>query len=486
MEGIKKIATYKNVDRSAVISLEKGKLPPQAIDCEESLLGSLMIDNKILDEVLNIIKSEEVFYKEQHKYIFKAVVILYKKSSPVDLITVSAELRLLKALDLVGGEYYLIQLTQKILSGAHSSWHAMIILQQFVKREIIKLTSETQYLAYDDSVDTFDLVEDYSKKVDQVNKILNIGTSSKTIGNSLENLKKRLVILSDRRYDEITGLNTGIQRIDEITSGWQNSDLIVIAARPGMGKTSFVLKTSLASLKKNIPVGFISCEMSVDQLTTRLVAIDTDFHLNQLFRTGFDKQEYFETFDAHQKRIEAMPLYFEDSKSELYDIVALCRTWVRSEGVKIIMIDYLQLMNYSEIKGNREQEISTITRRLKLLAKELNVPIILLSQLSRQVETRGSNKRPQLSDLRESGAIEQDADIVAFLYRAEYYQLEVDHDVLDKGGNAEFIIAKHRNGSLDKIAMYWDGNKTKYMDPRELHETSSYNGLPNINPDNAF
>lgn len=475
-------------EKSNIISLEKGKIPPQAIDCEEAILGGLMVDSNTADEVLNILKSPEVFYKEQNKMVFKAIERLYKKSSAIDLITVSNELKLMGCIEKVGGDFYLIQLTQKVSSSAHINWHSMIVLQMFVKRQIVKMTSETQKLAYDDTIDIFEIVEDYSKKVDEVNKILNIGASGKTIVNSLENLEKRLVVLSNKKFDEITGIRTGIQRIDEITSGWQNSDLIVIAARPGMGKTSFVLKTALASLKKNIPVGFISCEMSVDQLTTRIVAIDTDFHLNQLFRTGFDKTEYFQTFEAHKKRISLMPIFFDDSKSELYDVIALCRSWVRSEGVKLIIIDYLQLMSCSDMKGNREQEMSTITRRLKLLAKELNVPIILLSQLSRAVETRGGSKRPQLSDLRESGAIEQDADIVSFLYRPEYYHLEVDEDVLQAGGNCEFIIAKHRSGSLDKIALFWDGNKTKYMDPRERNQNDNYttSSLPYVSPDSAF
>ena len=497
--------------KSEIIDLKKGKLPPQAIDIEEAVLGALMIDSSNQDEVFSIIKNPDVFYKLQNQLIFQAMSNIHNNHSglsfeekekikkekqqqstydlglnPIDLLTVSHELRKMGALDRVGGDYYLIELSQKISSSAHIEVHCHLLLQFYVKRLAIKQASEIIELAYDDSTDVFELISKNSVDADSLNDVVNIGNSSKTIGQSLDEVEEKVKLLTNKTSEEITGCYTGFARINELTNGWQPSDLIIIAARPGMGKTSFVIKTALANLKKNIPVGFVSLEMSVVQLTTRIVAVDTHFHLNQLFRNGFEKADYFVQFAEAKQRISKYPIYFADNKTELNDVVTQCRSWVKKKGVKLLIIDYLQLVSNTAKGHNREQEIASITRRLKLLAKELNVPIILLSQLSRAVETRGSSKKPILSDLRESGAVEQDGDLIAFLYRPEYYQIEVDEDIVALGGNSEFIIAKHRNGSLDNVAMYWDGSKTKYWCIRERNQGDSTYGLPNINPSDAF
>lgn len=497
--------------KSEIIVLEKGKVPPQAIDLEEAVLGGLMIDSSNQDEVFAVIKTPEVFYNQKHQFIFQAMLNLHnnhsgysfeerekfkkerqKKSTydlglnPIDLLTVSNELKKINALEKVGGDYYLISLTQNISSSAHIEVHCHLLLQFYVKRLAIKHASEVIDLAYDDATDVFDLISKNSINADSLNDVVNIGNSSKTIGQALDEVEEKVKLLTNKSSEEITGCYTGFARLNELTNGWQPSDLVIIAARPGMGKTSFVIKTALSNLKKNIPVGFISLEMSVVQLTTRIVAVDTHFHLNQLFRNGFEHAHYFVQLDEAKRRIKQYPIHFADNKTELNDVVTQCRSWVKNKGVKLLIIDYLQLISNAAKGHNREQEIASITRRLKLLAKELSVPIILLSQLSRAVETRGSSKRPMLSDLRESGAAEQDADLVAFLYRPEYYQLEVDEDIVSLGGNSEFIIAKHRNGSLDTVAMYWDGSKTKYWCIREKNQGDSTYGLPNINPNEAF
>jgi len=467
MEPLIKLETVKT-QNSEIINLERGKLPPQAIDLEEAVLGSLMIDRNALEDIMMILKTPEVFYKESHKFIFEAIQSLYKNNLPVDLLTVVQQLRETLKLEKAGGEYALIQLTQKVSSSAHAEYHCRILLQQHVKRQLIKVSCELIAEAYDDDADIFDLLSKGSLVIDSLNEQTSAGANDISQKEALQKIQERIEILSSKKSDEISGIKTGFRRLDLITSGWQPSDLIVIAARPGMGKTSLVLKMMLENIKNNIPVGVVSCEMSTVQLVTRLVACDSHFHLNQLFRHGFEHQKYFHQFMELKNRMEKYPGYYDDRSTDVYDVIAKIRKWHRVHGIKMAIIDYLQLMSCKSLGKNaiREQEISTITRLMKKLAKELNIPILLLSQLSRDVESRGSAKIPMLKDLRESGAIEQDADVVAFIYRPGYYGIE-DHELEDIGANTKFILAKHRNGSLDAVAMYFDENKTKFMDPED-------------------
>lgn len=477
-----KPAYHKQTSKPQIIQMERGMMPPQAVDIEEAVLGALLIDSEnVLDEVLMIIKTSEIFYKENHRLIFDAIKELHKNDTAIDLLTVAKQLEKTKAVETVGGYQFLVSLTQKIASSAHIEFHARILLQEHIKRSVIQIAADCMKKAYDQGTDIFDLLAMLSKETDQLNETINTGQSADTIKTSLDKLRERLVVLSTRDTNQITGVKTGIKRLDQITNGFQPTDLIIIAARPGMGKTSFILKTLLENIKANVPVGVFSVEMSCQQLVTRMVAINSHFHLNQLFRNGFEKQEYFHQYDNLQQQMESYPVYFEDKKSEIYDVIAQARIWVRKHSVKIILIDYLQLLSWNSGGKStiREQEISFITRKLKALAKELNVPIVALSQLSRAVEER-SDKRPQLKDLRESGAIEQDADLVAFLFRAGYYHLQVEDDILEAGGNSEFIIAKHRNGSLDRVALFFDENKAKYMDPSEFRD------ITNMQPSEAF
>lgn len=466
MEPIRILETAKT-GNTKIINLEKGKLPPQAVDLEEAVLGALMIDSGCLDEVMAVLKNSDIFYKDAHKQIFGAVKELYFKNEPIDILTVSKQLKKQLKLENVGGDYYLISLTQRISSSAHTEYHARILIQEFVKRQMIKLASEMIAEAYDDDKDIFDLLTKATAGIDSLNDQTAVGSNDTTHKEALQKIQDKIEILSARNSDEISGLHTGFKQLDLVTSGWQPTDLIVIAARPGMGKTSFILKTMLDNVKNDIPVGIVSLEMSTVQLTTRMVACNSHFHLNQLFRQGFEHTKYFQQFFDIKQKMEKYPAYYDDKSTDVYDVIAKIRKWKRVYGVKMVMIDYLQLMSCKSLGKNsiREQEISTITRLLKRLAKELNIPIILLSQLSRGVEDRGGDKRPMLKDLRESGAIEQDADVVAFIYRPSYYGIEPDDHMISLGANSEFIIAKHRNGSLDRIGLFFDENKTKFMDP---------------------
>ncbi|KUF39012.1 replicative DNA helicase [Myroides marinus] len=447
-----------------VVSLEKGKLPPQALDLEEAVLGAMMIDKKGIDEVIDILQPD-AFYKDAHKHIFEAIDQLFVSNQPIDLLTVSTQLRKNGKLEQVGGDYYLVSLTQKITSSAHIEFHSRIILQKFIQRSLIRISNEIIEDAYDETSDVFDLLDKAEARLYEVTQG-NIKKSSETAQSLVAQAKKRIEEISTK--EGLSGLATGFHKLDELTSGWQPSDLIIIAARPGMGKTAFVL-----SMARNIAIGtgagvaVFSLEMSSVQLITRLISSETGLSSEKL-RTGKLETHEWEQLNVKVKDLERAPLYIDDTPSlSIFDLRAKARRLASQHGIKLIIIDYLQLMTAggnSKGGGNREQEISTISRTLKALAKELDVPVIALSQLSRAVETRGASKRPLLSDLRESGAIEQDADIVSFIYRPEYYKIEEwdDEERSPTAGQAEFIVAKHRNGGLDNIRLKFLGQFGKF------------------------
>ncbi|MHC5202521.1 replicative DNA helicase [Myroides sp. LJL119] len=447
-----------------LVSLEKGKLPPQAIDLEEAVLGAMMIDKKGIDEVIDILQPE-AFYKEAHKYIFEAIDQLFVSNQPIDLLTVAAQLRTNAKLEMAGGEYYLVGLTQKITSSAHIEFHSRIILQKFIQRSLIRISNEIIAEAYDETSDVFNLLDKAEARLYEVTQG-NIKKSSETAQSLVAQAKKRIEEISTK--EGLSGLPTGFHKLDELTSGWQPSDLIIIAARPGMGKTAFVL-----SMARNIAidagkgVAVFSLEMSSVQLITRLISSETGLSSEKL-RTGKLEKHEWEQLNVKVKDLERAPLYIDDTPSlSIFDLRAKARRLASQHGIKLIVIDYLQLMTAGGNQkggGNREQEISTISRNLKALAKELDIPVIALSQLSRAVETRGTSKRPLLSDLRESGAIEQDADIVSFIYRPEYYKIDEwdDEERTPTQGQAEFIVAKHRNGGLDNIRLKFLGQFGKF------------------------
>ena len=475
------------IGKSTLINLEKGKIPPQAVDLEEVVLGAMMIDKKGVDEVIDILHAD-VFYKDAHRHIYEAIFKLFETSEPVDLLTVSAQLRKEGRLELVGGDFYLIKLTQKVASSAHIEFHARIILQKYIQRSLIKISSEIIEDAYSEATDVFDLLDTAESKLYEVTQG-NLKRSAETAQNLVIQAKKKIEEISNK--DGLSGIPSGFDKVDRLTSGWQPSDLVIIAARPGMGKTALTLSMARnMAVNSNIPVAFFSLEMSSLQLITRLISSETGLSSEKL-RTGRLEKHEWEQLNVKVKALETAPLFIDDTPSlSIFDLRAKARRLASQHNIKLVVIDYLQLMTAggSQKGGNREQEISTISRNLKALAKELNVPVIALSQLSRAVETRGGSKRPILSDLRESGAIEQDADIVSFIYRPEYYKIDEwdDEERTPTQGQAEFIVAKHRNGGLDNIRLKFIGHLGKFDHLDDFDSPFEFQSKMNADGDNPF
>ena len=487
MKPTQQIQGYQ-IDKSTLIHLERGKIPPQALDLEEVVLGAMMIDKKGVDEVVDLL-SPESFYKEAHQHIFAAILILFEKSDPIDLLTVSGQLKKEGKLEKVGGDFYLISLTQKVSSSAHIEFHARIILQKFIQRSLIKISSEIIEESYDESVDVFDLLDNAESKLYDIT-LGNVKKSTETAQDLVIQAKKKIEEIANK--EGLSGVPSGFERVDKVTSGWQPSDLVIIAARPGMGKTALTLSMARnMAVNNNVPVAFFSLEMSSVQLITRLISSETGLSSEKL-RTGRLEKHEWEQLNVKVKSLEQAPLFIDDTPAlSIFDLRAKARRLASQHKIKLLIVDYLQLMTVggNNKTGNREQEISTISRNLKSLAKELDIPVIALSQLSRAVETRTGSKRPILSDLRESGAIEQDADIVSFIYRPEYYKIDEwdDDERSPTEGQAEFIIAKHRNGGLDNIRLKFNGslgrfeNLDNFDSPFEFH--SKMNAAAN---DNTF
>lgn len=469
--------------------IEKVKVLPQAQDMECAVLGAMMVDSKGLDEALMIIRNPLVFVKEAHQHIFIAIQRLNDRGNPVDLLTVSQELKAMHKLEDVGGDYYLIQLTQVVSSSAHIDFHSRILLQNYIKRKIIMFNAGITALCYDDATDVFDLLDRWQKEFDNVNDLTSRGRHTVSFKDALAHLREEIEVLSSNKDEvQLVGKTTGFKRTDKHTGGYRNQNLIIIAARPGMGKTSKVLKTIVENVKRGVPVGMISLEMSIHELTARIVAIDTDFHLKQLLKTGFEKLSYFRSYEDHQERMQDYKLVVDDGgTSDITEIVIMAKMWKRVYNIELLVIDYIQLLSDKSVKGNREAEVASISRRLKMLAKELDIPVIALSQLSRAVETRGGSKRPLLSDLRESGAIEQDADIIEFIYRPEYYKIDISEEDYEfesqkncvrLGANSEIIYAKYRGGSTGTALLKWVGDKTKFIDVEDSADTVAYIDKP--------
>ncbi len=493
MEKLKKIRPAQT-RKSSVINLETGKLPPQALDLEEAVLGAMMIDKKGIDDVIDILHPD-AFYKEAHQRIYAAIIKLFETSQPVDLLTVSNQLRAQADLDFVGGDFYLIGLTQKVSSSAHVEFHARVILQKYIQRRLITISNEIIKESYDETVDVFDLLDDAESKLFEVTQG-NLKKSSEKAESLVSQALEKIQEISNK--EGMSGVPSGFYKVDEITSGWQPSDLIIIAARPGMGKTAFVMSMAKnIAIKFNQGVAIFSLEMSSVQLITRMISSETNLTSEKLRKGNLLAHEW-EQLNVKVKDLSNAPIFIDDTPSlSIFDLRAKARRLVSQHDIKIIIIDYLQLMTSgtNNKSGNREQEISTISRNLKALAKELEVPVIALSQLSRAVETRGGSKRPLLSDLRESGAIEQDADIVSFIYRPEYYKLTEwdDEGRTPCEGQAEFIIAKHRNGGLDSIRLKFIGHLAQFADLEEEFATEYQSKMNDFttsqhqaNPDEAF
>jgi len=484
MEKRNPLKIYESENQS-VFNLSDGKIPPQAIDLEEAVLGAMLIDEKGVNEIIELL-SPEVFYKRSHQLIYESIERLFRESEPIDLLTVSADLKKNKNFEQVGGDFYLISLSQKVSSSAHIEFHSRIILQKYIQRKLITISNEIIQKSYNESTDVMDLLDEAESKLYDVAQG-NIKTSTESAQNLVIRAKNRIEEIA--KQEGLSGVSTGFDKLDKLTSGWQPSDLVIIAARPGMGKTALALSMARnISVKQDIPVAFFSLEMSSVQLITRLISSETGLSSDKL-RTGKLADHEWQQLNIKVSDLESAPLYIDDSPSlTIFELRAKARRLASSHGIKLIIIDYLQLMNIgsSNKAGNREQEISTISRNLKALAKELDIPVIALSQLSRAVETRGGTKRPILSDLRESGAIEQDADIVSFLYRPEYYGItEWDDEMKTPSeGQGEFIVAKHRNGALDSIKLKFIANLGKFEDLGGYD--SPFEFQSKLNPDNKL
>ena len=463
-----------------------GTLPPQAIELEQAVLGALMLERDAIIDVQEYVKAE-TFYLEEHRIIFKAIQALSFDMKAIDLYTVTERLKAQKELQKVGGAPYLAELTQKVASAAHIEFHAKIIAQKYVQRELIRSATEIERRSYDDEVDVTELIGFAEQEIFRVSE----GNVKRSVQAASDILRKALAQIEEasKTAGEYNGVRSGFTDIDAVTLGWQPSDLIIIAARPSMGKTAFVLTMARnMCVELKTPVAFFSLEMSSVQLMNRLIVAETQLNSKDL-RTGNLTPAQWTHLESQTVELGRSPLYIDDTPAlSVYEFRSKARRLKTQYDIQLIIIDYLQLMTAAtpETRGNREQEVSLISRTLKAIAKELNVPIIALSQLSRNVENRGGSKRPQLSDLRESGAIEQDADVVAFIHRPEYYGLTTDENNMPTAGMAEIIIAKHRNGEVTDVPLRFIKEQAKFADADSSVTSTVVSQAPNYSREESY
>lgn len=449
------------------LSISDGKMPPNAIEFEKLIIGTFLIDKKGLDFSIDLL-TPKVFYDPRHEIISTAILSLYHSNNPVDMVTVINELKKTDQLNLAGGDQYIIDLTMGVSSSAHIEYHIRVVLEKYILRCLINISANVIDNSYKEATDVFELLDKAEQSFFEItNETFKKGfdTANSLVKEAIEKIKS----LKDK--EGLSGIPSGFSAVDKETGGWQDSDLIIVAARPAMGKTAFLLSMARnIAVQHKVPLALFSLEMASVQLITRMIASETNISSEKLRKGTLTDEEWNRLFH-NVSELEQAPLYIDETPSlSIFDFRAKARRLVMQHDVKIIMIDYLQLMTAGGGKagGNREQEISMISRSLKAIAKELNVPVIALSQLSRSVESR-PGKRPQLSDLRESGAIEQDADIVSFIFRPEYYKIDTwDNDPEDAQtsttNQAELIIAKHRNGATADVRLSFLKQFTKFTD----------------------
>ena len=431
-----------------------GRIQPQAPELEEAVLGALMIEKDAYSLVSEILRPES-FYEHRHQLIYAAITDLAVNQKPVDILTVKEQLSKRGELEEVGGPFYITQLSSKVASSAHIEYHARIIAQKSLARELITFTSNIQSKAFDETLDVDDLMQEAEGKLFEISQ-QNMKKDYTQINPVIDEAYK-LIQKAAARTDGLSGLESGFTKLDKMTSGWQNSDLIIIAARPAMGKTAFVLNIAQkAAVRDHVPTAIFSLEMSKEQLVTRMMAMEAMVD-SQSIRTGDLQETDWEKIMESAGTIGRSPLIIDDTPGiTIAELRSKCRRYKQIHGLDLIIIDYLQLMSGGKRSESRQQEISEISRSLKALAREMNAPVIALSQLSRRVEERKPAK-PMLSDLRESGSIEQDADVVMFIYRDEYY-----NEDSEKKGIAEIIVDKQRNGSTGSVELVWLGQYTKF------------------------
>ncbi|MBR5398263.1 MAG: replicative DNA helicase [Bacteroidales bacterium] len=449
-----------------VSALQQGMKVPQATEVEASVLGAMMLDQDIVEELMTVLQ-EECFYKQENKLIFKAINNLSNASQPVDMMTVADRLKFNGDFDAAGGLDYLTRLTSDIGAAVHVNYYAKILVDKFIQREMISITTESLRKSYDESESVDDLLNSTQQKLFELSE-KNMSRKEQSIAEIIKTKLDSLEKMQDKGGQ--TGLQSGYMALDKVTYGWHPSDLVIIAGRPGMGKTAFVLTMARnMAVDFKIPVAFFSLEQAPTQLLERLMVAESGLPSDKIKGSVKMTQADWTQLEDSLKSLEEAPIYIDDTPSlSIADLRAKARRLVKTNGVKILIIDYLQLMTGSkELKGNREQEVAEISRSLKAIAKELDVPVITLAQLNRQGEsTSGGQKKPQLTHLRESGAIEQDADIVLFLHRPEYYGLE---DMNVEKGLTEVIIAKHRNGPTGEVELKFLANQMKFVDRNDAY-----------------
>ncbi|MDX2195801.1 MAG: replicative DNA helicase [Cytophagales bacterium] len=453
---------------NASADLLLGRIPPQALDLEEAVLGALLIDNKeALNKVSDFLKAD-AFYDDRHKKIYNAILRLSARSEPVDLRTVVNELRFAGDLEIVGGAYFVSQLTFKIQSSANIEYHARILVQYAIKRHIISISADLQRNAFDDTEDVFEMLDHAQEQIFGISEQI----QKRNYDNVTNLTQMALKEIEEKRKhkDGLTGVPSGFTDLDRLTSGWQQSDLVIVAARPAMGKTAFILSmVRNAAVDHERPCAIFSLEMSSVQLMLRLISAEAEIESDKIKKGKLEDHEWVQ-LTRKVSKLSSSKIFIDDTPAlSVLELRGKCRRLKAQHNIQMVVIDYLQLMRGNEgdkSQGNREQEIGYISRSLKGLAKELEIPVIALSQLSRAVETRntgaGSVKKPQLSDLRESGSIEQDADMVIFLYRPEYYGLTEDESGQSTKGLGEIIVAKHRNGPVDTVKLKYISHFTKF------------------------
>lgn len=443
----------KEADLSTVMF---GKLPPQNKDLEQVVLGAILIDKDALPIVVEFLRPE-TFYVEANQHIYRAILSLFEHSKPVDMLTVTEELRKMGKLDAIGGPYTIVELTNRVANAANIEYHSKILVQKYIQRELIRISNQTIRDAYEDTTDVFDLLDETESNLFKITQS-NISKTYESLSTLSGEALKQIEELA-KKEDGLTGVPTGFRQLDLLTSGWQPSDLIIIAARPSVGKTAFTLALARnAAVDFKRPVAVFSLEMGKIQLAMRLISAEAGIPGDRLRNGKLRNDDEWRRVRNAIEKFSEVPIFIDDTPAiNIFELRAKCRRLRKQHGIELVIIDYLQLMTgSSESRGNREQEVSGISRALKSLAKELGVPVIALSQLSRAIETRGGSKKPMLSDLRESGAIEQDADIVTFLYRPDYYGIQEDGENQDIAGLVEVIVAKHRNGALDTVKLRFE------------------------------
>jgi replicative DNA helicase len=460
---------------------EYGLLQPQSVELEEAILGACMLESEAINLVVDIL-TPECFYKEANQILFMAIIDLYKRSSPIDILTVCQKLKSLDKLEEVGGAYYISSLTNRIASSSNIEYHSRIVVQQFLKREMIRLSTENIKNAYDDTLDVFDT---FQKGITKIEGAISgvIKYDVKQIGKVHEKVIAESIFVAQSGIK--SGVPTGFRNIDNFTNGWQKTDLIILAGRPAMGKSVCGLAFALnPAIRDNIATAVFSLEMSNDQLVGRAQSSLSGINSSRIIKKQLTVDEVL-LVESRCLELNTAPIYIDDTPSlSLIDLKGKARKLVRDKKVRLIVIDYLQLMTVDAGKGNREQEVSMISKGLKALAKELDVPIIALSQLSRAVESRGGDKKPMLSDLRESGSIEQDADMVIFCYRPEYYGIEtyeIGGETLECNGLMSLIVAKHRAGSLGELRLGFNGDLTK-LENYESFKSNQSSGYTKAEP----